>query len=374
MPRKISFLVLALAAVLFMGQGCITFQKSASEGGFLRSPDRGVTWEKKGGVLSLGDAQTLAKVNVLGIESDPSDANTLYLTTSSGVFSTYNGGESWQRLQGLGSAVVKNIAVDPKDKCNLFAAVGKQMYKSTDCGRSFGKPVYDDPRADNLINDIEVDSFNSKIVYAGTAKGDVLKSLDGGTSLKIIKRFDNEVIQLAIDQKNDTRIVYAGTKNKGVWRTADAGGTWESSEKALQKFSGAMEFRSMVYHKDRLILATKYGLLKATMGDVPLFFLTDTDKVSEVVSTGTITATGWANWEPLNLLTAPGTAVISALAINPKNADEIYYGAESTLYHTKDGGATWVAAELPIPSRATALGVNPEKADIVYLGLTQFEK
>src|SRR3989338_1297281 len=47
----------------------------------------------------------------------------------------------------------------------------------------------------------------------------------------------------------------------------------------------------------------------------------------------------FAEWAPLS--NGLGELDIRTLAVDPKNADLIYAGAERALYHTVDGGRTW---------------------------------
>ncbi len=351
MKTRILTLLLILSSLVIMGQGCpISFNRGADDGGVFRSTNKGDDWERKVALLSVSEPQTIGNVNVNSFELDPSDSNTLYAATNRGVFVSYDNANSWMQIRPLAGSNITDIAVDPKDKCNIYTAIGNQIYKSEDCGRNFGRPIYNDPRTNNRITGIDIDSFNPMIIYAGTSEGDLIKSLDGGKSWKTINRFNNEIMEVLIDQDNDTRIVYVGTRNRGVWRTIDAGGEWESSEDVLREYPGGLEFREMVYHKNRLVLATKYGLFMSAPGDE------------------------WANWQPIDLIEQPGTVFIRSLAMSPQNPDEIYYGTDTTFYRTTDGGRNWSNQKLPTSRSATALAVHLTETNVIYMGVTKFEE
>lgn len=350
MNKKNYLLFFILAALPLLGAGCLSFNKVVDDGGVFVSPDRGDKWVRKIDVLTVGEPKNIGRLDVASLVSDPSDSNTLYALTSGGVYVSYDASNSWQQLRALGGGPLNDLAISPGDKCDIYAARQNKIYKSSDCGRSFGQPIYDDPRADNKINSLAVDSFNPKTVYAGTSRGDLLKTLDGGRSWQTINRFQNEVAKVLIDQDNDTRIVYVATKREGIFITADGGATWENSSDKLRSYAGALQFSQMVYHKNVLILANKYGLFKYEIGSQ------------------------WGDWQPLDLLTAPGSVKIYSLAVNPQNGQEIYYGADSTFYRTADGGKTWTTKKLPTSRAASALLVHPETTEIIYLGATAIKE
>ncbi|MDD5043403.1 MAG: YCF48-related protein [Patescibacteria group bacterium] len=349
--KKFFLLFSVLTIFVLSGAGCISFKKSGNDLGVFRSGDKGDNWQQKVSVAHVGVADvSIAGVNIKDFEIDPSDSNALYaLSEGQGIIYTYDNGDSWQLVKFFSGKTINSIAVDNKDKCNLYAAVDNKIFKSDDCNRTW-KLIYDDPRADNKINALDLDSFNTQIVYAGSSQGDVLKSLDGGKSWKAINRLKSSVEKILINQANDTRVVFVATQKNGVYKTANAGESWEESQDILRTYGGGLEFRDMVYQKNSLILATKYGLLKTTLGNE------------------------WQAWQPINLITAPGTATIYSLSVNPQNSAEIYYVADKTFYRTADGGKTWTTKALPTTGAGTALLVNYANPNMLYLGITKIKK
>lgn len=106
--------------------------------------------------------------------------------TSAKLFKTANGGESW---------------------ANITSA-------------SFGATVFD----------IKIDPDNKNIVYVATANN-VFKSIDGGSSWSSTKL--HPASALVIESNNDSSVLYAGTISEGVWRSKDAGVTWEDMNNGL---------------------------------------------------------------------------------------------------------------------------------------------
>ena len=88
------------------------------------------------------------------------------------------------------------------------------------------------------IDDIEVVPQDSRIIYAATAAGGILKSVNGGTSWSVI--FDKEAVpsvgDIAISPSNPS-IIWAGTGESnnrqssswgnGVYKSMDAGKSWK---------------------------------------------------------------------------------------------------------------------------------------------------
>jgi photosystem II stability/assembly factor-like uncharacterized protein len=145
--RKLSFV--ALAAVLVLtGAGCLQFGKTTTTTGpmgMFRSTDKGETWAQANTFPTTEGVRSLSGVKVLRFYDDPSDPNAYYMTTQgSGVFFTYNKGDSWQYIAGLQKTTAYGIAVDPKDKCTIYIAEQLRISKTIDCGRTW-LTTYTDP-------------------------------------------------------------------------------------------------------------------------------------------------------------------------------------------------------------------------------------
>lgn len=353
-------LLAVLALVAAIGTGCIRISGSGSsgnDGGIFRSIDGGKSWVQKVSIPEVnGQVVKVAGANITKIVQDPSDRYALYLATEAdGALYTYDGGERWQRIRQFSKGAVSDIAVDQGDKCTVYLAAANKIYKSDDCTRSW-REVYFDTRTDTVITDVETESYNKNIVYAGNNKGDVLKSSNYGESWSVVKRTRASIRQILID-RNDTRAVYVGTSTAGIFKSADGGATWADDVKTadlnneLRKFNGALNFIRMaqdVTERDTLVLATKYGLLR--------------------------TRDGGATFEDIKLLTPAGGATITSLAIDPKNGQTMYYGTNTTFYKTVNGGQNWTAAKLPTSRESSYIAIDPLDPNVLYLGTKLVKK
>ncbi len=343
------------ALILFMvfaGVGCIKFQSSSREadGGLWKTVDQGERWSQKKVLLTAEGIKSIGGESITTLVADPQDRLALYAgTTEAGLFYTYDGGDSWFQARQLSSGRVSAVAVDAKNKCTIYVAMGSRIWKSTDCSRSFSS-IYFEARSDVSLTQIVPDWFNTRVVYAGTSEGDVLKSADGGANWASVVRLDDYVVKIHIDPF-DSRIVYVGLKDKGIWKSTDAGANWTDLSEGFKEFKRGRGLAGMVgdaVTRDTLIVANKYGLLRTTDGGL--------------------------SWQALNLPTPPESVTIHSLAVNPKNGNEIYYGTTSTFYRSSNGGANWTTKKLPTSRAATALLVDSQDAKVLYLGATLFKK
>ncbi|NCN07303.1 hypothetical protein GW933_01275 [Candidatus Falkowbacteria bacterium] len=320
--------------------------KKVVDGGVYKSIDGSATWNQVAVVPTAnGKVASISNVDIRRMIFDPSDYNTIYLSTETdGVVYTNNGGDNWNQFKQFVGQKIRSIGVDAKDKCNLYVLSANKLYKSTDCGR-FWTDVYVHQNADVILTDVLVDYFNSSIIYMTTSVGEVLKSTDSGMAWATVNRVDRGVfLDLAIDPKN-SRIVYAATEKHGVYKTIDGGATWESLGIGLKAYAGSQEYRSLIIDqsaKNSLILISKFGMLR--------------------------TQDGGTTWEVIELLPASKKTTIYSAAINPRDSQEIYYATRTTLVKSTDGGKTWSSQDLPTTRSANKIIINPTNPDIVYLG------
>ena len=342
------YTTLSFAAIILSGCSLFTGGGGGAtqgvDGGVFKSFNRGETFFQIASIPSVGGVESsIANTNVVSFAHDPQDRLALYIgTRAQGMFYTYNGGVSWTKSPLAPASRVNAIAVDPKDKCTIYAAVGNQVFKSIDCSRSWaGTYIQNVP--DQTILTIAVDPTTPSIVYAGDVRGNVFKSTDFAGSWSNVARFTNPVNQLLIST-DDPQTIYAATANRGLRRSSDAGDSWEEIIDALTPFPGALTHKRLILNpaaENSLIYASSYGILKTEdRGD---------------------------SWAELPLLTAPRSANIFSLAVNPVDDNELYYATERTLYSTFDGGQQWITKQNGTSRLPTYLWVDPVETDILYM-------
>ena len=200
------------------GDPRIIYVGSAS-GGVWKSVNAGVTW------TPLFDKQAVQSIGDLAV--DPTNPEVVYVGTGegnvrnsvsfgNGVYKTMDGGRSW-KLLGLGDTRhIPRIVINPRDPRKVYvAAIGhafgpneeRGVFMSEDGGESWKKVLYTDNR--HGASDLDIDPQNPNILYAGLWN---------------------------FDRKQWT--YRSGDEAGGVYRSTDAGRTWQKMTKGLPKLMG----------------------------------------------------------------------------------------------------------------------------------------
>ena len=355
MSKKFFAIAIALALLVFTGASCIS-KGTTQPMGVFRSVDKGDKWEAVAAFPTPQGVKSIAGIKVYRIFEDPSDANAFYLgTRGQGLFYTYNSGDSWQEVSAMKGKFIYALAVNPRDKCDIYASDGPHIYRSEDCSRTWNL-VFTEERTTQRFVSVIFDYADADVIYAAQLGGDILRSADKGRSWQVIKRFNFQLQDLMADKQNPKRL-YVAAYRQGLWRSDDGGQSWVDLNQDLGRFNDSKAFYRLVLNpaqKNSLFWACKYGILRS-------------DDAGET-------------WTDLKLLTPPGAVNIFGLAVNPKNQKEIYYTGtilgdnnvhvKSTFYKTSDGGQSWVTKKLPTETIPVMIKVHPEKDNVLLMGFT----
>ncbi len=357
MPKKIIFLAGLIVAIVTMGAGCVQFG-ATTQGpmGVFRSGDKAETWAAVTAYPTPQGVKSIAGLKVYRLFPDPTDPNSFYLgSRGQGLFYTYNNGDTWQAAEQLAGKFIYSVAIDRRDKCTIFVTDGPNIYKTTDCSRSW-QTVYSEGRPDQRLVALATDIQNSSIVYAALVGGDILMSTDAGGSWRIIKRFGFNVEDIIVDPGTPGRLYVAAYKD-GLFRSDNRGSTWVDLSKSLLPFTGSSQFYRLAINPSRpnsLFWVSKYGILRSDDAG--------------------------ASFNALQLITPPGSVNIYAFGVNPENENELYYtgtilgdknaNIRSTFYKSVDGGKTWVTKKLPTTTIPVSLMVNSANPALLLLAFT----
>lgn len=356
MKKNISLLLSVVTGLVLLGAGCSPFGGSSSPtgtgpAGVFVSSDKAETWKQISILPQPGEPKSLANVSVYKLEVDPHESNTLYWgSRGNGMFFSYDLGKTWQLSPNpLNTGFIYGVAINPRDKCVIYATTGSKLLQSTDCNRTWNE-IYREASANDRITSIVTDKFAPGRLYALKSRGDLLVSNDTGISWQLVKRLGTNAASVSLDPYKEG-VIYVATTKKGLFRSDDGGKTWISTEKALKSFTGATEFRRFVQSPTKegvVYWISTYGIL--------------------------VSADRGNTWTPFNTLNSPGSIKIYGFAINPNNDQEMYYTGtienRSVLYKTIDGGVTWITKKLPSDQVPTALVIHPEKDNTIFLGFT----
>jgi len=357
MSKKIYFLAGLMGTLLLTGVGCIQLgAPAAGPMGMFRSDDKGENWKPIVAFPTPQGVKNLSGLQVYKVFADPGDPDAFYLgTRGQGLFYTYNNGESWQSVNVLNNQFIYALAVDPTDKCTIYASDGPHIYKTTDCSRSW-KLMFSEERPSQRFVSLAVEHSNPKLVYGAILGGDIIASEDGGGSWRVIKQFGFDLQDLQVDSLTPKRL-YAASYRNGLFRSDDNGATWKDLSAGLDNFNDSRNFYRLVLRptqKDIVFWVSKYGILRSNDAGV--------------------------TWSDLKLLTPPGSVNIYAFAVNPNDEKEMYYTGtilgdknahlRSTFYKSVDGGRSWLTKKLPTNTIPVGLRIHPRKSNMLFLGFT----
>lgn len=348
-------LVIMMSMLLLVGQGCVSLggNKVTTEGvaGVFVSTDKGENWSHLTALPEADGVKSIADANVYRMFEDPQDPNAMYLTTrAQGMYYTYDDGRTWQRPTDpiLQSGFIYSVAVHPKDKCTIYVTNGNQVFRSNDCSRTY-EEVYRESRSGVLIQALRFEHAEPYRLFMGEDNGNLLQSMDGGKSWTVLQRFDSRITHIEADRLKAGQL-YIVTRDNGLYRSTDSGITWVPLADTLKDYSGALEYRGFVMHPTKqnvIYWVSTYGILYSiNAGDT---------------------------WQPIDLITPPGSVNIYSFAVNPKNDQEMYYTAtlkdlsRSTFYRSIDGGKNWTTKRLPTGQVPITMRTHPVK-DYLYLG------
>jgi photosystem II stability/assembly factor-like uncharacterized protein len=376
--KKTIFRAFSLLILAFFVSGCTILPTSSSkkkattpaayQGGVFRTADFSVqantlNWQKVADVYATGGkVRTLDTASIVSYALDPNDSAALYIgSQNEGIYYTYNYGQAWlQTLADKGAVNAIAVSPDPAaNKCTIYAAANNYIYLSKDCGRTWG-PVYFEARTKIIVTALAIRKDNPKIIYAGTSEGNFIRSFDGGVTWDSIYRFNNNIINIIIQNHVDSKIIYVVTQSAGIWRSPDGAenpGNWvdlmttqvdqsevadEGNFKEFGKISGSKSYLAISADKsvgDGLIYVNTIGIYRLKFGDM---------------------------WRQLKLIPPKKKETITAVGVNPDNTNEVLYASTGAFYRTFDAGVNWNITPLP-NSGKPAWAVFSDDSKFFYL-------
>lgn len=145
------------------------------------------------------------------------------------------------------------------------------------------------------------------------------------------------VLTLLVDPANPAN-VYAGTDGGGVWKSFDAGASWNWASLGMGN-TQASGLALDPTHPSTLYAGTRVGIFKSVDGGL--------------------------SWNPASEGLTDSTVV--QMAVDPFHPATVYAGTFSGLFKSVDGAATWTEVAAPFPS-AGVLMLDPLHPGTLYVG------
>lgn len=341
--KSLYLLITVVLVSLFFGGSCSKgVPKNANNGDTtatpsdITSPPRVYSTNYLWGQLPVGGGGY-----VTGIVIHPKDKNIIYIRTDvGGAYRWDTKDKRWiQMLDWVGANQVNlvgvdGMALDPNDPDRIYLAMGKGIdgqggiYRSEDKGKTWTKLMdakyAGNGRSDRWIGEcIAIDPNNSKIIYAGTRTNGLWRSTDDGSSWSKVTEVPNGftgknpigirsiVFDAATKSGDRSSVIYVGVPETGIYKSDDGGKSFSLMPASPQ-------------HPNRMQVVNQKLFVTHSAG-VEL----------------------WANnqWQDITPSTGKNKNYV-ALAVDERNENKIVvaqrYGSfYNPIYRSEDKGKTW---------------------------------
>jgi hypothetical protein len=246
------------------------------------------------------------------------------------VFRTSDRGSTWLGLSnGLSATAVVTLLIDPRDPSTVYAGTYLDgVFKTTDRGATWTRTANLPPRR---VNALAIGPNGT--LYAGNDLG-LYRSHDGGASWTDLQ-LGGPVFTLAVDERSGA--VYLGSFF-GAYKSTDEGNAWIDTGSGL---NGVVY--SLALSQSVLYAGTANGVFK------------------------NIDGTAWQSTTPYSDWNVPLQSVIS-LSVNRNNANDVWAGTNSGLFHTTSGGAEWLTDPALWGAMVYTVAIAPSAPATIYAG------
>lgn len=312
-----------------------------------------VTWEKYGPFKtpeSTGRSQGIGRVNDLSI-SPTNDNYMIAGSASGGAWRSTDAGKSWIEIDMTDqlSIGISDIEFAPSDSKIVYMATGDAngtmgsnasyysvgLLKSTDAGVTFNETsIYYELGESKVITRVIVHPSNPDIVIVSSRDG-IFKSIDGAKTWNRV--FSTTAIKDMELHPTNPSIIYASSMNfsgnNNIYKSTNNGDNWvlihQVNNSRRTEIAVTPDAPNNVY---LLSCAIHRGFLNIEVSN------NEGESFSEIATQSSVgNLLGWSDGSDFNVGQGPYDL---AIAVNPKNKNEIYIGGVN-IWKSTNGGSNW---------------------------------
>ena len=254
------------------------------------------------------------------------------------VFRSKNGGKDWESLPGMHDKAVRALAIS-NDSRVLLAGAGDGVFRSNDQGKSWEKISPDDHPSIRNVQSLAFDPANTNIVYAGTSR-QTWRTKDGGSNWELLKKGIpdlSNVLSIIVDKHNGLFVV-AGSAS-GIYRSETAGDSFKKVQNASVN-RGAHVLKQDPANAQIIYAGTGEGLWKS--------------------------ADFGREWKRIT----GGDIVVNDVLVDPRNSQRVLIATDMGVLASGDGGKTFSGSNQGFSHRAIgAIRVDRNNSQVIFAGL-----
>jgi photosystem II stability/assembly factor-like uncharacterized protein len=343
--------ILLFSLIFLVAAGCDILGGNALLG-VVKTVDGGGTWQGTNKIEGLKNA-SIAGLNVSGMAFDPSDHETIFLSSvNGGMWKSDNSGTTWKQI--LSKITIYDFFVDHNNTNRIFV-VGiyddhGKVLRTMDGGKSW-EELYNEASVGNGVNSITANPSNTDELYAGLNSGVVVKSQDGGINWFVLSEFEDQIIKIRYDRINSG--LYLLSRNKGLFRSSNNGLDWTDISSNIKKpDQGALSQVTNIQTFTRMALDDQFPKIIYVTASTGLYKSVDDGRT----------------WIFINL-PIKDTALKPRAIASSKGGVVAYTSIGNTVFKTLNGGQSWQTQLTPTAAQVNVLLIDPVFPQITYAGL-----
>ncbi|WP_366665079.1 glycosyl hydrolase [Gilvibacter sp.] len=284
----------------------LTYFMGTTGGGLWKTQDAGQHWENiSDGFFKTGTVGAVAvsesNPNIVYVGMGEHAIRGVMSSYGDGVYKSTDGGETWEHLGLKETEQISRIVIHPTNPDIVYVAAqgkytapteGRGVYKSVDGGKTWKKTLYSNPYGG--ASELSMDMNNPDVLYAA----------------------------LWHHQRTPWKVI-SGGDGSGLYKSTDAGETWNKLETGLPKELGKMAIAVCRSNSDKV-----YALIESD---------SQTEQSGLYVSNNA--GKSWYQVSGDNRLTQRAWYYTEVFA-DPLN-DQTVYVLSAPALRSKDGGKSW---------------------------------
>ncbi len=230
-------------SLMFAGTG------TPDPAGVFRSTDGGKTWEKRP-VDVAEECPNVGVPRVTGIAIDPLNHRDVWVGLEvDGLRHSADGGDTWDSINGaIPNPDVHNVAVAAGPPKTVVVVVNNDVYTSGDNGTSWDRLGIREVFPLTYPRGIMVQPDNSNVIFVTIGDttpgqtGTVMRSRDTGKTWEDLSLpvEPNAAMWTVNIQPTDPNVVFAGSRYGYLYRSDDAGDSWNKLRREFSEISSVM--------------------------------------------------------------------------------------------------------------------------------------